>query len=383
MLSMAEIGVRLPQGPTTGQEAPNQKTVPASSRPKKLIVVKLDQIGDYVLFRNFLGIIRNSPKYEDHELTFLGNIECRELAESQDRGVVHRFLWLDKQRYASWKYYRKWFHARLRGLRFDVLISPLYSRENGWTEPVVEAINAQEKIGSAGDLSNITAVHRCVANANYDQLLPACKDVLFEFLRNKEFFERLLEQDIEIEKPRLNPSLVSPRVTGRYAVLFPGAKGKYRRWSEVHFAELADYLSKRHQLRCLVCGSRQDKTLARKVQGLANTREVVNMCGAVSLSDLPSLFHNAQLVLTNDTSAHHIAAAVGAKTVCLSNGNTLGRFVPYPGGMADSIRYAYPLEVERELHDFEAAVEKFKYASRIDINGITPDTVKKLVDELL
>ena len=42
-------------------------------KDKTLLIVKTDGIGDYVLFRNFLGIIRSSDKFKDFKITLLGD----------------------------------------------------------------------------------------------------------------------------------------------------------------------------------------------------------------------------------------------------------------------------------------------------------------------
>ncbi|HDQ39703.1 MAG TPA: glycosyltransferase family 9 protein [Desulfonatronum sp.] len=352
------------------------------ARHGKLIVVKLDQIGDYVLFRNFLEVLKNSSRFQSHELSLLGNKEYRPLAESLDGHVVDRFVWVDKDKFATWKLYRKHVLNKLRQLRFDVLISPLYSRENCWTEPVVEAINASEKIGSTGDLTNITAAHRFRTNTNYTRLIQGRDGVLFEFSRNKDFFEALLGQDIPLMGPVIAPGPGPSPTQGPYAILFPGAKDKYRRWSEHNFAAIADHLAQRHGLEIVICGSRQDKALAVRIQRGVSV-PLTNLCGKTSLAHLPGIFHDARLVLTNDTSAHHIAAAVGVPTLCLSNGNTFGRFVPYPQGFSATVRYVYPPEIEQDLDDFNGLVEKYQYTSRLDINAIVVPTVARRIDDLL
>jgi ADP-heptose:LPS heptosyltransferase len=47
------------------------------------------------------------------------------------------------------------------------------------------------------------------------------------------------------------------------------------------------------------------------------------------LSQLAAIVARAQLVLTNETSALHIAAAYGVPTICILGGGHYGRFMPY------------------------------------------------------
>ena len=64
---------------------------------KKVLIVRLDGIGDYVLFRNVLRFIRNSDKYHNAELTVLGNPIWRDLAESFDRDCADNWVWLENR----------------------------------------------------------------------------------------------------------------------------------------------------------------------------------------------------------------------------------------------------------------------------------------------
>ena len=45
-----------------------------------LLIIRLDAIGDYLLFRNFLSVIRASRKYKDYEITLCGNIVWKDLS---------------------------------------------------------------------------------------------------------------------------------------------------------------------------------------------------------------------------------------------------------------------------------------------------------------
>ena len=65
---------------------------------KTLLLVRIDSIGDYVLFRNFIGIIKKSEKYKDYKITLCGNIAWKELAETFDREFISDFVWIDSKK---------------------------------------------------------------------------------------------------------------------------------------------------------------------------------------------------------------------------------------------------------------------------------------------
>jgi ADP-heptose:LPS heptosyltransferase len=56
---------------------------------------------------------------------------------------------------------------------------------------------------------------------------------------------------------------------------------------------------------------------------------ITNLIGATSLSELASIIKGARLLIANETSAIHIAAAVSTSAICVLGGGHYGRFMPY------------------------------------------------------
>lgn len=56
-------------------------------QPKSLLLIRLDAICDYVLFRNYIELLKTSEKYKDYSITLLGNIAWKNLCEELD-GIV-------------------------------------------------------------------------------------------------------------------------------------------------------------------------------------------------------------------------------------------------------------------------------------------------------
>ena len=59
-----------------------------------VIIVRPDNIGDYILFRNFLPYISTSEKFQK-PLILIGNKVWRDLAEHFDQPFIHRFIWVN------------------------------------------------------------------------------------------------------------------------------------------------------------------------------------------------------------------------------------------------------------------------------------------------
>ncbi len=109
---------------------------------------------------------------------------------------------------------------------------------------------------------------------------------------------------------------------------FPRATWEGRQWSVSNFAEVAERMHHRTGWQGVVCGGRSEVELADTLCA-RSTAPLLNWAGRTDLPQLASILSASRLVLTNETSAVHIAAACGTPTVCLLGGGHFGRFMPY------------------------------------------------------
>lgn len=52
-------------------------------------------IGDYILFRNFIKVIKESERYKNYSFTLLGNKIWKDIAEEYDNEYIDKFIWID------------------------------------------------------------------------------------------------------------------------------------------------------------------------------------------------------------------------------------------------------------------------------------------------
>ncbi len=76
---------------------------------------------------------------------------------------------------------------------YEIVLSPVYSRDFFVGDTIVKLVHAKEKIGSIGDTSNIKIWKKNISDGYYTKLIPAKDELMFEFSRNKKFFENLLD----------------------------------------------------------------------------------------------------------------------------------------------------------------------------------------------
>jgi hypothetical protein len=77
------------------------------NKDKKLLIIRLDDIGDYLLFRNSLEAYKTSPRWNAYEITLLGNKIWKGLFEELDSTKVDKTIWIDKYLYLKVEYSRK------------------------------------------------------------------------------------------------------------------------------------------------------------------------------------------------------------------------------------------------------------------------------------
>lgn len=346
---------------------------------KELLIVKTDAIGDYFLFRNFLKFVRDSRRFKEYKITLLGNSSWKNLTIKFDSDFVDEFLFVDRDKLVKNPFYfiKKATDLRKRG--FEVLLGPTYSREFA-IDLLVKLIPANKKIGNYGDEYLQPKFEKSFSNKFYDELIDSKKEAVFEFERNRDFFSRLLGENLSISGPHIANNYSESETF----VIFPGAGEKFRRWSPEKFARVADHIYENFGYIGLICGSRSDGELANQIVRFSKyPSKIKDKTGDTGLVELVKLISRCKILVSNETSAVHIAAATKTKTVCISNGNHFGRFNPYPKEIAQGINHVYPKEIEDRLDNPEILKRKYWKNSFLDINSIGTKKVIKNVDSLL
>jgi lipopolysaccharide heptosyltransferase II len=98
--------------------------------------------------------------------------------------------------------------------------------------------------------------------------------------------------------------------------LHPGAKVKTRRWPAERFAALADTLIERYGADIVLTGSAAEQQLTATVRR-AMHHPALDLAGQTDLGPFGAVIARLDLLVSNDTGAAHMAAAVGTPSVVL------------------------------------------------------------------
>jgi ADP-heptose:LPS heptosyltransferase len=298
-----------------------------SKHTEMVLLVRLDAIGDFILWLDSAQHFRKI--YPDKKIILLGNKAWTGLAKKLS---FWDEVWeLDRPKFERNLLYRFHLLRKVRKAGFDVVIQPAYSREFIYGDAVVRISGARKKIGSVGDYSNILPIEKKISDRFYSQLIPANPKPLMELRRNAEFvkglgyiFQFALPDMMPVAQGINNPvANNSP-----YFVLFPGALWTGRQWPIEKFSEFASLVFHETGMSAVICGGVTERQLGKALIAIMDI-PVVNMVGETSLAELVAIIKDAQFLLSNETNAVHIAAAVSTPSFCLLGGGHYGRFMPY------------------------------------------------------
>ncbi len=142
-----------------------------------------------------------------------------------------------------------------------------------------------------------------------------------------ELASALLEQDIQIPKIRFNQKLMPAleKSDTNYIIFHPFSNEAERNFSLTVWLQLAKVLGKDHEIILSVGPGDLEKypefvPLTRLPEIRTNTEE---------LRKKLTLFRNAQLIITVDTSILHLAVGCGARTLCLASAAHTVDSIPY------------------------------------------------------
>ncbi|WP_163555448.1 glycosyltransferase family 9 protein [Helicobacter suis] len=358
-------------------------------RPKTLLLIKLDAIGDYVLFRNFLQPLREA--YTGYEITFLCNADFLEIVHAYDRSCVDYIIPVDMRKW-YWMYalfYRPKMLYLLNKQGYEIVIVPTYHRFPHRDDYLVRLIHAQHKIGSKGLELTEQWYYKATENLRpcdmaYTTLLDTTPGALFEFERNKEFFGQLLQRPLtEIQLHlRALPANISLSLPMSYGVFFLGASDPRRKWAIASWIALAQKISPAFSI--VLCGSKKEVLDA--LQIIDSVPGTINLAGKTTWIELLHVLSKASFIVSNETAIPHFSVALGLGPVfVISNANTLKRFVPYPEYMNANYHVIYHPKIEILLqtpHGFGRCIEIYSHGRLLDLRIPHPQFPQRVADKM-
>ncbi|MFI4869710.1 MAG: glycosyltransferase family 9 protein [Steroidobacterales bacterium] len=290
------------------------------------LVVRLDSVGDFFIWlQSGAADVARFARRDNCRTILLANRAWADYARRLS-------LWddvvdLDPERLSSNPIYRFSQFVRIRMLGAAMLVQPRSARTFLVDDAISRISGARPRIANAGSLLNTFSFIERFGNRFYDRLIRVdqSRDV-HETTRNSEFVEKLTGRP---PAPYRFAEIDRKPKRGRVVIVL-GAGWVGRRWPLENLSQLIRYIIDKYpKAEILLAGVTQDLPLAQRLNRLVG-KELENRLGQTTLQQLVELIATAELVISNDSAAYHIAVALRRKVICFLGGGHYGWFAPYP-----------------------------------------------------
>jgi len=353
----------------------------ATTHSGKVLIVRVDEIGDYMLWRPMIPELCKADRFSGKQFTLVGNSSWRSLYEQLDADTFDKTLWLDKTRFKQDLIYRYRFLKQIHKEGFGWVINPTYSRDKRNDDAIVKAAAAAENFGMVANTENWRTYDSGYDRNLYQHYWVGPTTPLFELIRNQKFTEYVTGKNIETihwQIPNAKLPTLSFALPEKFVVIFPGSRSKLRIWPAAYFAEVAQYFHENHGMAIVICGGSGDRIYADAFKE-AFAGLVTDLTGATRLPELLSILHRAAALVSVDTGSVHLAAAVGCRVLGIFNGSQYGRFSPYPIEISNKVISIYPTEIAEDLVNPTIIQNKYLYTVTIPYQWVQP---KQVIEKL-
>ncbi|WQW73527.1 glycosyltransferase family 9 protein [Helicobacter pylori] len=356
------------------------KPISPPIRKKTLCFIRLDIIGDYILYRNFLPLFKKY--FEDYEITFIGNTVIKDIATHCDSKYIDKFIFLDNAYWEKYlrigangsrlsklkellfflpKFMRKRYEdvSHLRKESYEICINSSMFYFSTKEDAIIKHLIAENKVGvfcthpiesffrtdyrKRGEIRKSFYTHLFYPKEVPQFLYDSNQDFFQSFFKHFKgvdigFVELELKLPIAFEYEKFKNILKPP-----YGVLNLGASCDFRVYKR--FDEMIAFLNPDYQL--VLCGnSKKDEKLANSI--LKRHKNAVSLVNQTGLVEYLYLLKNASFAMGNESSIMHLSACLKIPYVFIvSSGLSSPRFHPYPKEVGPNIHMIYPRDFQK------------------------------------
>jgi len=306
-----------------------------------LVVVRMDGIGDMVLFRNSLDHYAGAFGVDRADITVIGCESWGGLANELFKGF--RVLAINEHTYAKNPFYRFLVNLKVRRLAPLTVVSDAYFRRALMADSLVWMMAPAKSLVSYPYINEPTRSEYSWYLSAVDEIVDTGPYPTHELVRHARFVSHFAGADIAPLAPKLSwPDHPENQVVdGRYVVLNPGSNEYGRRWPLDNYLALASWIAARG-VKVVFVGKAEERATGGGADELADGEMIIDLTGRTSVPDLLDLMKYAALVVSNDTGPAHLSIGLGAPTVVIIGGGHFGSFVPYPKEVTpDNVRFVY------------------------------------------
>lgn len=348
------------------------------SGPNTILLVKTDELGDYMLFRNYLVQIAAWARANDSRVVFAGNALWKGLFEDFDNDPVFvECIWINKKDFKSKMGYRFRVLRKISDRSFQCACNFVVSRNRYVDDALMAVANTINRIGYGNELSGMDKLGLFL-NRSLSYTTIAVPENSHDFEKHRYFLQQLTGQTFPF------PALSLPKVTGTittpstpYVILFPGSGKKDKLWQTEKFVAVATFITQQYGYLVCLGGSAADAVYAGEFKKRFSF-PVLDFCGNTSFKQLIELIQNSRFILTIDTGSVHVATACDTRCYAIFSGVHWGRFSPYPTWLKKEMYPVYPPGVEEQARTAVATGD----LSKIEPGNYNDVTAEKVISRI-
>ncbi len=304
-----------------------------------ILIVKLSAIGDVIHTLPALNAIRKH--YPDASITWLVEEDAAPLVQGHkalDRVLVSkRKRWLKALRSISFLNTIKEVHGfikALRDTRYDMIFDFQALLKSGI---LIALAKGRRKIGFGKGLEHMEHSYIFL-----NERIPAVDMEIHALSRGMMLLNAMgissnnVEYNLPIFKhdhKKIDELMRHHGISGVKSLIAinPVAKWETKLWPNKQFAELADMLIDRYDVKIVFTGGIKDYSIIQTITS-SMKGQAINFAGKTTLTELAALYEKAALVISTDTGPMHLAAAMGTPVVALFGPTAPWRTGPFGKG---------------------------------------------------
>lgn len=295
---------------------------PLRETTDSVLLVRCAHIGDFVLWLDSAQAFRTL--YPSKKLVFL-TYTYKDVSE-----IAEKTGYFDEVRVLDSGWRKRVTSIRiLMHERYDVVINANPSRSLQ-SDLFALAPRSGERIAPESDLTMISPRWLRWSDRAYTRIIYCEKIKTMELIRNAQFMRGLGVEKFRASLPVLPVSTKWEKPAKHYFAVCPGADNLAKCWPAEKFAEMADRLVEETGLTCILLGAEKEKPIGNRILTAMRYKEhCISLMGKTSLPTYIEAIKDADFLISSDTSAGHIAAAVRTLAIVIDSGWDRGRFYPY------------------------------------------------------
>ena len=285
---------------------------------KKILIVRLDKIGDLVLSTPAIKAVHDA--YPNSHITVLVRPYAREIVDGNP--YVNEIITYDKAGGEKGFLKNIRFILNLRKKRFDLA---LILHPKNRTHIFLFLAGIPERVGYDKKLGilltkKIPHIKQYGLKHEIDYTLDLLRYVGIE-PKDKSLHVPIKK---ESEK-KISDIFTKNGISGTDLVIaiHPGSSCPSKRWRVEHFAKVGDLLALNYKAKIVIMAGPKDKGFGDKTAELMESNPL-NLSGKTTIADLASILKHSHLFISNDSGPVHVACAVGTPTIAIFGRNDRG-----------------------------------------------------------